>query len=82
VWLRVDDLASLLRTSYGAIFATKVALALCVAAIGAYHSRRGATAARSGASALPRSLGAEVLLALLTIIVTALLVGSPPEPDV
>lgn len=81
VWLRVAHLSSLLHTSYGAIFATKLALAGAVAAMGAYHSRRGVQDARIGAPTLLRSLRAEVLFAVLVLVATALLVGSPPEPD-
>ncbi|MBI3569432.1 MAG: CopD family protein [Gemmatimonadetes bacterium] len=81
VWLRVDPLSSLLRSGYGAILAAKVALAIGVAAFGARHARRGQEDARRGATTLERSLRAEVLLALLTIVATALLTGSPPEPD-
>lgn len=81
-WLRVTHLSSLLHTGYGAIFATKLVFAALVTAIGGYHSRRGAEDARRGAATLHRSLRAEVLFAALVIVATALLVGSPPEPDV
>lgn len=79
-WLRVARLATLLHTDYGAILGAKLALVAAIVVLGTLHSRRGERDALAGAPALQRSLRAEVALAVLTIVVTALLVGTSPEP--
>jgi copper transport protein len=76
---RVEHLRDLFTSAYGALFFLKLALALVVAAFGAWHSRTGATRARrEGSGGVARTLLAESAFAALTIVVTAVLVGSEP----
>lgn len=77
--LRVDHIADLLRSTYGAILAVKLAFALGVAALGLHHSRRGAQLVRlGGARGVARSLAVETILAGMVIATTAVLVGTAP----
>lgn len=80
--LRVEHLADLLHSAYGAILAVKLALTFGVAILGWRHSRGAAQMARAGgAHALRRSLAAEIALAAAVITVTAVLVATaPPMP--
>ena len=76
---RVEHLRDLFTSAYGALFFLKLALAGVVAAFGAYHSRAAAARARrEGAGGVARTLLAETTFAALTIVVTAVLVGSEP----
>jgi putative copper export protein len=81
--LRVDHLADLLHSTYGALFAVKMILTACVVAVGYRHARRGPAIVRAqGVGALTRTLALEVVFAVLVISATAALVGtSPPMPD-
>jgi putative copper export protein len=76
---RVEHLRDLFTSAYGALFFVKLAMAAVVAGFGAYHSRAGAKRARiEGAGGVARTLLAETAFAALTIVVTAVLVGSEP----
>ena len=76
---RVEHLRDLFSSAYGALFFLKIALAGVVAAFGGYHSRTGeARARRAGSGSVAPTLLAETAFAALTIIVTAVLVGSEP----
>ncbi len=78
--IRLPHLGDLFTTSYGRVLLVKLGLTAVVAGFGAYHSRSGERAARqSDAKTLTRSLIAEVGFAMLTIMVTAVLVGTSPE---
>jgi putative copper export protein len=77
--LRVEHLADLLHSTYGAVLAVKLTLTLGVAALGFYHSRQGARLARLGGTPrVARSLAAETMLAASVIAATAVLVGTAP----
>jgi len=80
--LRVPHLSSLLGSPYGNVFLVKACAVAGVAGFGAYHARAGARRAAGGRPiAVARSLAGEATLAVLTILVTAVLVGTdPPDP--
>jgi copper transport protein len=80
--LRVDHLADLPHSLYGAIFGAKLALTLGVAGVGFHHARRGPHIVRTrGYRALAKTLVLEAALAALVVGATAVLVGtSPPMP--
>jgi copper transport protein len=76
---RVEHLRDLLSSAYGALFFVKLAMAAVVAGFGAYHSRAGAERSRrEGTGGVALTLLAESAFAALTIVVTAVLVGSEP----
>jgi putative copper export protein len=81
--LRVDRLADLVHSSYGAILGVKLVLTGGVIVLGWHHSRKGTRLAMAETRAtLMRSLIAETILAALVIGATALLVGTaPPMAD-
>ncbi|HEV8411875.1 MAG TPA: CopD family protein [Gemmatimonadaceae bacterium] len=77
--LRVEHLADLPHSAYGAILAAKLALTFGIAMFGLHHARRGARLSRAGGtSGVVRSLAAETVLAALVIATTAVLVGTAP----
>ncbi len=77
--LRVDHIADLLHSTYGAILAVKLTFTLGVAAFGLHHARRGAELARlGGVRGVARSLAFETILAGMVIATTAVLVGTAP----
>jgi putative copper export protein len=77
--LRVEHLADLLHSLYGALLAIKLLLTVAVIAVGYRHATRGAAIVRAqGTSALSRTLAGELLFAVLVIATTAALVGTSP----
>ena len=82
LWLRVEHLADLLHSAYGAILGVKLALTAGVAAVGLHHSRHGVRLARAGGpAALRRTLLGETLLAAGVIAATAALIATSPHVD-
>jgi copper transport protein len=82
LFLRVDHIADLLHSAYGAVLAVKLAFTLGVCALGLRHARSGARLARAGETqSVARSLSAETILAAVVIAATAVLVATaPPMP--
>lgn len=81
VWLRVQRLGTLLHSGYGLLLFAKLTAVGVVVALGAWHARRAPAAARQQANTLAQSLQLELFFALVTIIATAVLVGTSPEPN-
>ena len=81
VWLRVQRLGTLLQSDYGLLLFAKLTAVGVVVALGAWHARRAPAAARQQANTLAQSLQLELFFALVTIIATAVLVGTSPEPN-
>ena len=81
VWLRVQRLGTLLQSDYGLLLFAKLVAVGVVVALGAWHSRRAPACARQQATTLAQSLQLELFFALVTVIATAVLVGTSPEPD-
>jgi putative copper export protein len=75
--LRLADPGALFGSDYGTIFLMKLGCVSIVGAIGAWHSRRAEARVRDG-RAVSGSLMTELLLAVVTITVTAVLVGTEP----
>jgi putative copper export protein len=79
--LRVPHISSLIGSAYGTVFFVKACAVAAVAAFGASHARTGARRATRGPSTgVARSLAAEAAFAMLTILATAVFVGTDP-PD-
>ena len=77
--LRVDHIADLLRSTYGAVLAVKLAFTLGVGILGLHHARRGAQLVRlGGAHSVARSIAVETILAGMVIATSAVLVGTAP----
>jgi copper transport protein len=83
-WRQVGSLGPLTGTTYGRLLLAKVALFLVIMG-GAYVSRsivqRRAAAAGPSLGVLRRSVGAEVLIAVVVLGITALLVNTVPAED-
>jgi putative copper export protein len=77
LWLRIAHLAALFGSTYGTIYFVKLACVACVLALGAWHSRRGEASARGGGM-IGKTLAVELFFAMITIGVTAVLIGSEP----
>ncbi len=79
LFLRIEHLADLLHSAYGAVLAIKLTLTVGVGAIGLHHARRGARLVRLGDTrGVARSLAAEAILAAMVIAATAVLVATAP----
>lgn len=79
-WAHLGSLAALLGTTYGRTLVVKLALVVLVAALGAFHWRRArpALGTEDSARSLRRSAAAELAIAALVLVVTAILVATPP----
>jgi copper transport protein len=79
-WAHLGSVAALLGTPYGRTLVVKLALVALVAALGAFHWRRArpALGTEDGARRLRRSAAAELAIAALVLLVTAILVATPP----
>ena len=79
-WAHLGSLDALLGTTYGRTLVVKLALVALVVALGAFHWRRARPALGSEDSArrLRRSAGAELGIAAIVLLVTAILVATPP----
>ena len=81
LWFRLPNPGALLSSHYGNVFLWKAGAVLTVATFGAFHARIALGRTTSGgANGLLRSLTAEAAFAVLTILATAILVGTDP-PD-
>ena len=79
-WAHLGSVAALLGTSYGRMLVVKLALVALVAALGAFHWRRArpSLGTEDSARSLRRSAGAELAIAAVVLLVTAILVATPP----
>jgi len=77
-WLHLPDVPSLWSSVYGRLILLKLGLFFLIAAFGAVSWRRATPRLAAGdASMLVRSARAEVLIALLVVMVTAVLTATP-----
>lgn len=79
-WAHLGSFGALLGSSYGRTLVVKLALVALVAALGAFHWRRArpALGSESSARSLRRSAGSELAIAAVVLLVTAILVATPP----
>ncbi len=79
-WMRLNSLAALTSSRYGAYLLIKLALFLCVALIGAYNWRRmlPAMGDEAGARRIRRTASLELVVGAIVLAVTAALVVTPP----
>jgi putative copper export protein len=82
-WLRLEQLPALWGSSYGRLLLVKLALFAGVGAMGFYNWRRATPhlAAGGDPAAVRRSIRTELLLAFAVVLVTALLVTTPPPGE-
>jgi putative copper export protein/methionine-rich copper-binding protein CopC len=82
-WLHVQEVSALWQSSYGQTLLVKLAVLSVVALTGAYNWLRvkPALGTAAGTARIQRSARAELLVAVLVIIVTAALVATPPPVD-
>ena len=79
LFLRVEHLADLFDSAYGAVLAVKLTLTAGVGAFGLHHARNGARLGRAGQTyGVARSLAIETGLAAMVIAATAVLVATAP----
>ena len=83
-WLQLGSVAALFTSAYGRLLLMKLALLVGIAALGALNWRRFVPrlAAARGVSALRASTGAELTLAIIVLLVTAVLTATPPPASV
>jgi putative copper export protein/methionine-rich copper-binding protein CopC len=82
-WLRLRSLDALLGSAYGLTLLAKLTLVAAAASVGLFNWRvvRPALAEGEGAGRLRTSVGAETILGLLIVLVTAILIATPlPNP--
>lgn len=82
-WLHLGSVPALWRTDYGRVLLVKLALVAAVMLVGAFNWRvmRPALGGESATARLRRSAGTELALGLLVLIVTAVLVATPPPAE-
>ena len=82
-WLHVGAVDALVASGYGRTLLVKLALVAVVAALGAWHWRRvrPALGEESSARRVRRTSAVELLVAALALVVTAVLVATPPPTD-
>jgi copper transport protein len=82
-WIHLGSLAAMLSSSYGRTLSLKLATLALVVALGAYNFLRAKPDLRdeSGVAKLRRSARAELAFAALVLLVTAVLVATPPPAD-
>ncbi len=79
VWVLVPSWSALVASRWGAMLAVKLLVLGAILGVGQHHWRRAAALIDAGRhSALRRTLGVEVALALLIMLVTAALTTTPP----
>jgi putative copper export protein len=78
-WFQMGSIEALWSSQYGQRLLTKLAVLAVMAALGAYNWRRVAPAlgGTDGAKRLQRSASAELVFAVLVLVVTAVLVATP-----
>jgi len=83
-YLEVRSWSGLWETTYGRLVLAKAALALPIVVLGLYNNRRQVPLLRAGAASpgarrrFLRTIGAELLLVVVVLAVTAVLVAEPP----
>lgn len=82
-WLHLDTVSSLWATPYGQRLLMKVAVLAVILAFGAYNWKksRGEIAANDELGRLPRSVTLELAAGLVILLVTAVLVTTPPPGE-
>jgi copper transport protein len=79
-WVQLGSIDALFASAYGQALLWKLIFLALVAAVGAFHWRRARPALGSEQSArrLRRTAGVELALAMLVLLITAVLVATPP----
>jgi putative copper export protein len=82
-WIHLGSLAAVLSSSYGRTLSLKLAVLALVVAFGAYNFLRAKPGMRdeSGVATLRRSARAELAFAAVVLLVTAVLVATPPPAE-
>lgn len=82
-WLHLDSIPALWQTDYGTMLFRKLAILAIVAGIGAYNFRviKPSLGTVEGARRIKRSATSEVGVAAVVLLITAILVATPPEME-
>ncbi|MDX1395680.1 MAG: CopD family protein [Gemmatimonadota bacterium] len=82
-WLHLDAVSSLWRTPYGRLLLVKVGVLFVILGFGAYNWKqsRGRIALSGDPARLPKSVAAELAAGLVILLVTAVLVTTPPPGE-